>query len=270
MSSGQSVIAVTGAASGIGAATAVAFGARGAHVAVLDLDADGAERVAARIREAGGSAEACCTDVADEASVVGTLSRVAGARGRLDAVHANAAIDSIGAVLDTSLAQWRRTIDVNLTGAFLTVREALRHMRAQRSGSIVVTASTLAQLGAADTAAYSAAKGGLLSLVRVTAIEAAPFGVRVNAVLPGAIDTPMLRREAALVDDVEAQVARFAAISPLARLGSPEEIAEVVCFLCSPAASFVTGIALPVDGGVSAVQSASPALTYSDLPKEDA
>ena len=246
MSSGQSVIAVTGAASGIGAATAVAFGARGAHVAVLDLDADGAERVAARIREAGGSAEACCTDVADEASVVGTLSRVAGARGRLDAVHANAAIDSIGAVLDTSLAQWRRTIDVNLTGAFLTVREALRHMRAQRSGSIVVTASTLAQLGAADTAAYSAAKGGLLSLVRVTAIEAA------------------------LVDDVEAQVARFAAISPLARLGSPEEIAEVVCFLCSPAASFVTGIALPVDGGVSAVQSASPALTYSDLPKEDA
>lgn len=268
MGSAPRVVAVTGAASGIGAASAAAFAAAGAVVGVLDIDGDAALEQAERITRAGGRAEALRVDIADEDAIADALDRVVAGHGRLDALHANAAIESVGSVVDTPAAEWRRTIDINLTGAFLSARAAMRHMVAQRGGSIVFTASTLAWLGAAETAAYSAAKGGVLSLVRVMAIEGAPAGVRVNAVLPGAIDTPMLRREADLADDPAAQLRRFAGIHPLGRLGQPEEVAAAVCFLASPAASFITGCALPVDGGVTAVQSSSPALTYTTPPED--
>ena len=265
---GPRVVAVTGGASGIGAAAAAAFADRGAHVGVLDRDAQAAGRVAERIAAVGGSAEALTVDITDEQAVADTLARLVARRGRLDVLHANAAIEAIGTVTEMPAADWRRTIDVNLTGAFLSARLALRHMAASGGGAIVFTASTLACLGAAETAAYSAAKAGVLALVRVMAIEAAPVGVRVTAVLPGAIDTPMLRREAEMAPDPQAQMARFAAIHPLGRLGRPEEIAEAVCFLASPAASFITGCALSVDGGVSAVQSTGAALRYTSQPKE--
>lgn len=263
------VTAITGAASGIGEATARTFAARGAVVAILDVDGDRADHTAESIRAHGGSAEAWQTDVSDEDSVTDAFRQVRSRFGRIDAVHANAAVESVGALHELTLSDWRRTIGVNLTGAFLTIRASLEIMREQRSGSIVATASTLAVLAAAETAAYSASKGGLLAMVRVAAVEAAPFGIRVNAILPGAIDTPMLRREAALVEDSEGQRRRFAAISPFARLGSPQEVAEAVWFLCSPEASFITGVALPIDGGVSAVQSTGAALTYTSYPHKE-
>lgn len=257
------VVAVTGGASGIGEASARAFARCGARVVILDRDGDRAAEVGNAIQAEGGRARSYCADVTDAARVNQIVSEVVSELGSLDVLHANAGIELACSVAETALDEWRRVLDVNLTGAFITAKAALVPMVHARSGAVVFTASTLAVLGAAETAAYSAAKAGVLALTRVLAIEAAPLGVRVNAVLPGGTDTPMLRREARLAPDEATQLDRFARIHPLGRLARPEEIAAGVLFLASDAGSFVTGVALPVDGGVLAVQSAGPALSYT-------
>jgi NAD(P)-dependent dehydrogenase (short-subunit alcohol dehydrogenase family) len=256
------VVAVTGGAAGIGAASARAFAAQGAMVAVLDRDADGADELSAELRAAGGPAEAHVVDVSDAAAVAGAFAAIIARHGRIDVVHANAGIEWTKTIADTEPAEWELVIGVNLTGVYTAGRQALRAMAPRRRGAIVVTASPHATRTVPDAGAYAASKGGALALMRAMALEGAALGIRVNAVIPGAIDTPMLRREALVAPDPEEQLRRFARMHPLARLGRPEEVAAAVLFLAGDEASFITGATLNVDGGQDAVLASTAPLPY--------
>lgn len=258
------VVIVTGGATGIGASSARAFAREGASVFILDVNVPDGERTAAEIVSSGSSGSFREADVADEEAVRQAVQEIVSEHGRLDVMHANAGIELAKTIADTSVEEWRRVLDVNLTGVYLACRFALLEMMKQRSGAIIITASPHALVTTPDAGAYAASKGGVLALTRALALEGAPNNVRVNAVLPGGTDTPMLHREAMVASDPEAQLKRFAAIHPLNRLGRPEEVAEGVLFLASDAASFVTGTALAVDGGLLAVQSGGPPLSYTD------
>jgi glucose 1-dehydrogenase len=236
------VAVVTGGASGIGAASARRLAAEGAAVAVVDHDARGAARVAEQI---GAPAIAIAADV----SAAADWARLADeARDRLGAVgilHSNAAAYTVAPALELAEADWRRTLDVCLTSMHLAVRALGAQLRAKR-GAIVVTSSVHAAFGLPGHSAYAAAKGGLVALTRQLAVELAPE-VRVNAVLPGPVATPLWGRMG-LDDGALAAAARSTA---LGRVGTAEEVAAVVAFLASDDAAFVTGAALPVDGGWS-------------------
>jgi NAD(P)-dependent dehydrogenase (short-subunit alcohol dehydrogenase family) len=257
------VVIVTGGATGIGAATARAFAREGARVVIFDVASREGEATAAAIEQAGGTADFREGDVTDEDAVRSAIDEAVARYGRLDVAHANAGIEWTKKVVDTSREEWQRVIDVNLTGIYLACRHALRQMVAQGSGSLVLTSSPHAINTVPDAGAYAASKGGVLALTRSLALEGAPHGVRANALLPGAIDTPMLHREAQAGPDPERQLERWAAIHPLNRLGRPEEIAEAALFLASDAASFVTGTALAVDGGLLAAQPGGPPVSYT-------
>ena len=252
------VAVVTGGAAGIGAASARAFARRGATVAILDRDADGARAVAEEI----GGAEAFEVDVSDPPAVADAVAGLAERHGRLDVLHANAGVEWTSTVEDTEPEEWSRVLGVNLTGVYAAGRAALKVMKARRRGAIVVTASPHATRTVPDAGAYAASKGGALALAKAMALEGAPLGVRVNAVVPGAIDTPMLRREAAVASDPEEQLRRFGGMHPMGRLGRPEEVAEAVVFLAGDRAAFITGATLHVDGGQDASLSSGPPLPY--------
>jgi NAD(P)-dependent dehydrogenase (short-subunit alcohol dehydrogenase family) len=251
------VTLVTGAGSGIGRAVALHSAAAGSSVAVLDLDLEAAERVASEARALGGSATAIGCDVRDEAAVSDAFQQTVDMLGTPTRVHANAGIEVNRPVHEMSLADWQRTLEVNLTGAFLTCRAAVRDLlRAQTGGSIVCTSSPSAFVGFAGggNSAYASSKGGITAFVRSMALEYAGVGIRVNAVIPGATDTPMLRptsdnpqaeSDAQLLDLAASQI-------PLGRLARPGEIAEAVAWLFSDASSYVTGSQLVCDGGLMA------------------
>ncbi|MBD0318234.1 MAG: SDR family oxidoreductase, partial [Thermoleophilia bacterium] len=224
----------------------------------LDVN-DEAEALA---REIGGRFRH--VDVSSEPEVRRAVAEVVGEHGRLDVMHANAGIEWTKTIADTELSEWRRVIDVNLTGVYLAARHAFLQMLAQGRGSIVITSSPHALITSPDSGAYAASKGGVSALMRALALEGATKGIRVNAVLPGAIDTPMVRREAEVAADPEEQLRRFGLIHPMARIGQPEEVAEGVLFLASDAASFVTGTSLAVDGGLMAAAPGGPPLAYNE------
>ncbi|MEU4562579.1 3-oxoacyl-ACP reductase FabG [Actinoplanes sp. NPDC023936] len=243
------VAIVTGAARGIGAATARQFASEGAAVAVLDLDAGACEEVVAAIRDGGGTAVAYGCDVSDEAQVDSVVDKVAAELGSVDVLVNNAGVLRDNLLHKMSSSDWDIVMSVHLRGAFLCSRAAQRHMVPQRSGKIVNTSSVSA-LGNRGQANYAAAKAGIQGLTRTLAMELGPFGINVNAVAPGFIVTEMTDATAARVgvsaSDMQAKAAE---ITPLRRVGQPSDIASVVAFLASDAASFITGQTIYVDGG---------------------
>lgn len=262
------VAIVTGGATGIGRATAALFAREGAAVAIGDVNVDEGQRAAAEIIHEGGRASFHATDVSSSEEVSRLIQAAVEEFGKLDIMHANAGIELCKPLLDTTDEEWARVIDVNLSGVFFACREAVRTMRDQgHGGAIVVTSSPHAFVTAKEIGAYASSKGGIVALMRAFALEAAEYGIRVNALLPGAVDTPMIRREVLLAPDPEAQMARLAAAHPMGRIAEPEEIARVVVFLASDEASFMTGSCVAVDGGMMAALPSGPAISYMPGPR---
>jgi NAD(P)-dependent dehydrogenase (short-subunit alcohol dehydrogenase family) len=241
------VALVTGAASGIGRAAALAFANEGVRVVAADLLGTEGDETIRLIRERGGEGLFVRTDVSNPAEVAQLIERTIETYGRLDFAFNNA---GVGGETDTtaecSEATWDRIIDTNLKGVWLCMKHELPHMLGRKQGAIVNCASIGGLVGFPRAPAYVASKHGVVGLTRTAAIEYAAEGIRVNAVCPGIVRTPMIERHLAKHPEMEAP---FAAGAPMGRLGTPEEIAAAVLWLCSDAASFVTGQALAVDGG---------------------
>ena len=244
----DTVALVTGAASGIGRATAERFAREGARVAVADRDLPGAEETVRRIEAAGGDALALPVDVADPAAVAAMAARAEARFGRVDVLVNNAAVGGGDGVLAIDPDGWDRTLAVVLKSAFLCTRAVLPGMLARRRGSIVNVASVngLTALGEED---YSAAKAGLVNLTQNLALQHGRDGVRANVVCPGTVRTPIWRERLARQPDV---FERLAAWYPLGRVGEPDDVANAVLFLASDEAAWITGAVLPVDGGLTA------------------
>jgi NAD(P)-dependent dehydrogenase (short-subunit alcohol dehydrogenase family) len=245
------VALITGAGSGIGRVAATLFADEGARVVVADIMADQAAQAAQEIVAAGGSALGVAVDVADETQVNDMVGAAVDTYGSLDILFNNAGIfpDDDGGVLDTPPETWQRVMDVNLRGVWLGCRAAVPAMLASGGGSIVNVASFVALMGAATAQiAYTASKGGVLAMTRELAVEYARRGIRANSICPGPIETPLL---AELLADPARRQRRLVHI-PIGRFGRPEEIARAALFLASDDASFVTGSALVVDGGITA------------------
>jgi NAD(P)-dependent dehydrogenase (short-subunit alcohol dehydrogenase family) len=245
------VAVITGAGSGIGRVAAILFATEGARVVVADVVVDNAESVTTEIVSAGGAATAVTVDVSDEAQVDAMVRTAVDTYGGLHALFNNAGIfpDDDGGVLDTPPETWQRVMEVNLKGVWLGCRAAVPAMLDSGGGSIVNVASFVALMGAATAQiAYTASKGGVLAMTRELAVEYARKGIRANSLCPGPIETPLL---AELLADPERRQRRLVHI-PMGRFGRPEEIAKAALFLASDDASFITGSALVVDGGITA------------------
>lgn len=242
------VVLITGGANGIGRATAEAFAREGARVIVSDLaDADGEETVSA-IRKAGGEARYVRADVRDAAQIAALVDGTVREYGRLDIAFNNAGIaGKSAAIADLPEEDWERVLRVNLTAAFLCMKHEIAQMLKQGGGAIVNNASILGQVAFANSSAYVAAKHGLLGLTRCAALEYAARNIRVNAVCPGFIVTPMLDRAGILADETARTT--LESMHAMKRMGRPEEVAEAVLFLSSSKASFIAGHPLLVDGG---------------------
>jgi NAD(P)-dependent dehydrogenase (short-subunit alcohol dehydrogenase family) len=244
------VALITGAGSGIGRAAALAFAREGARLLLSDRDTEGGEASAAAARAAGAEAAFVAGDVTREDDVAALVRAAVERFGRLDCAHNNAGVTgAMGGIQDLALAGWEDTLRINLTGVFLCLKHELRVMRAQGAGAIVNTASAAGVMGVPFLAPYCASKHAIIGLTKTAALENATTGVRVNAVLPGSVDTPMLQRYMGIAPEVRKAIL---AGQPGGRLGTPEEIAESVVWLCSDRASFVTGTAMLVDGGAAA------------------
>lgn len=240
------VALVTGAGRGIGRALAQGLAQAGARVAVNDVDAGSAQQAAQSLAEAGHEAAAYPADVSDETAVEGLVAAVLARWQRLDILVNNAGVEPHGSLLDFPLADWQRTLDVNLTGPFLTSRAAARPMQAQGGGAIVNISSIAGRAaGLRNRAAYTASKTGLLGFTRECAREFAAYNIRVNAVCPGVIITEMT----AHLRQNEQMMRKWMEDIPQARLGEPDDVVGLVVFLCTDAARYITGQAINVDGG---------------------
>src|SRR5213596_1353462 len=244
------VALVTGAGSGMGLAAARAFAAEGAAVALADINEAAARAAAEQLVAAGHKAIGIQCDVADDAQVKAMVEQTVATFGRLDAAFNNAGIQSpVAEVADASMAEFDRVNAVNLRAVFCCMKYELLQMREQGSGAIVNNSSLGGLVGIAGRAAYHAGKHGVLGLTKSAALEYASRGIRINAVCPGTINTPMVAEMLAKEPDAMKEIMRD---QPIGRLGQPEEIAAAVLWLCSSGASFVIGHALVVDGGFTA------------------
>lgn len=238
------VALVTGGGSGIGRQACLVFAREGAKVVVSDVAVAGGEETVNLIKQAGGEATFIKANVSQEAEVEALIAKTAETYGRLDCAYNNAGIAGRTArVADDTEENWDRILAINLKGVWLCLKYEILQMLKQGGGAIVNTASGAGLIGVRRTGAYVASKHGVVGLTKTAALEYAKSNIRVNAVCPGPIDTPMLRGASDRVIDA------MAAAQPNGRLGQPQEIAEAVVWLCSDAASFVTGHPMPVDGG---------------------
>lgn len=248
---------VTGGGSGIGRAVGIRFAAEGASVGLIDIRPGAADAVALEITDLGGTACATAGDVGDEDSLAAAVTRIAGTFGGLDTAVACAGLAYPGTTHGTTLDAWETMLRVNLTGVFLTVKHALPHLLAAGGGSVVTIGSVASLVAAGQSSAYDASKGGVLQFTRAVAVEYVDDGIRANCVCPGLVATELGVNSRAITDQTNASGRRRPAADrldiPMSRASDPAEIAAAVAFLCSDEASFITGVALPVDGGFTAI-----------------
>ena len=251
MSGASRSVWVTGAASGMGAAHARRFAERGDRVGCWDVQADALQAVVEEIRAGGGEAEAVVADITDADAVAAGAARLRDALGPAAVVVANAAVILTGEhVEELELDAWRRVIDVNLTGAFLTSKAAIPQLREAGDAALILVSSVCGLTASAGFGAYNASKHGVIGLMRTLANELGPDGVTVNAVCPGWVRTPML---GASIDDANADPADlrgFTDMTLIGRVTEPDEVTEAIVFLASPGARSITGAVLPIDGGL--------------------
>ena len=246
------VALVTGSGSGIGRASALTFAREGAKVVVADVSVNGGEETVQMIKKAGSEAIFVKTDISKANEVNALINAAVETYGRLDCVHNNAGIEGVSAPMaDYPDEEWDRVIDINLRGVWLCMKAEIRQMLKQGGGAIVNTASTLGVVGIQGISAYVASKSGVVGLTKAAALDYATSGIRINAVMPGVIRTPMMDRQ--MGENAHLAEQQYIALEPIGRLGRPEEIAEAVVWMCSDAASFVLGHAMAVDGGYLAI-----------------
>lgn len=256
---GQTAV-ITGAGRGIGEAIAVRLAAEGAAIAILERDPVRGEEVASKLTASGARSLFRLCDVTRREQVRDAIESVTGELGDITILVNNAGVGLAAPFLDLTDEMWNTVLDVNMTGAFIVAQEVCRRMARNRRGRVVNLASAAAQMAHSQQAAYSVSKAGLEALTRAMAFELAPFGIRVNAVAPGTIETEFL---AGMLTD-EAKAERVRRI-PVGRLGHPDEVASVVAFLVSDDARYVTGCSLPIDGGLlfAGIRQPAPDLTHS-------
>lgn len=246
------VALVTGAGTGIGRASAEAFAREGALVVAAGRRAEPLKHVIDAIHAAGGEAIDATGDVGVGADAAALVRKTVQTFGRIDVLMNNAGQELVADTLATSEEWWDRVLATNLKAIFLLSKAAIPHMLEQRRGSIINVASQLAFVGAKNFAAYTASKGGVVNLTRSMALDYAEQGVRVNALCPGAVDTPLLRRQFEDSEGPQGTLDDLARLHPMGRIGRPEEIAPAAVFLASDDTSFMTGASLVVDGGYTA------------------
>lgn len=251
------VALVTGGSSGIGEGAARELARQGAAVAIHGAALAECEAIVNAIRAAGGRAIAISGPIQDPATTEAAVAAALAEFGRLDILVTSAGIQRYGDVMSTPESTWDEVLSVNTKGVFLAARAALPHIRRSPAGSVVIVASVQATASQAGVVAYAASKGALLALARAMAVDEAAYGVRVNTVSPGSVDTPMLRKSAATFSDgtpegIARVIAGWGTAHALGRVASVKEIGDVISFLASPRASFITGDDIRVDGGMLA------------------
>ena len=246
----ERVVVVTGAAKGIGLGCARVLGAAGAAIALWDIDEGALNSAAEQLRSQGIKAQPFIADVSQSSAVDAAIAAIAGEFGKIDILVNNAGTHDGKGIEEADEADWSRIIDTNLKGVFLVSKAALPHLKETR-GAIVNMGSMVGLVGQGKSGAYSASKGGIIAMTKNLALDLAPYGIRVNCICPGWVQTPLVNQWFALQPDEAEARAYVDSIHPLGRIAAADEIGKAALFLASDLASYVTGVAIEVDGGVT-------------------